>query len=167
MSDMEGNLSALTAEDRQRGFATMKERMDRDPAARVRQRIKAGRPTRVVNEQIPVLMAVGRLASEVYTGRRLMTEAGLNPDDITAGLVHTTLETGEFGCKWIPAPGHIGEYITEFEGMVARGTLLFLGILWKQRHTEGTALWVLPFLGGDAAKQQLKAVMNFAAQAKN
>lgn len=144
----------------------MRERM-KNPATKVRQRLKAGRPRRIVNEQIPVLSAVGRLVDEIDTGRRLMEEAGLNPDDITAGLVHTTIESGEFGCKWLPPIGHIGAYVTAFEDMAARGTLLFLGILWRQKHADGASLWVLPLMGGDATKQQLEAVMKFAAQAKN
>jgi hypothetical protein len=114
---------------------------------------------------MPVIEAVGRLVEAIEKGRTLMADEGLNPDDITAGLVHTTIETGEFGCKWLPvASGQIGEYVTDFERMAARGTLLFLGILWKQARSDGGAsLWVKPLMGGDAAKQQLQATMNVAA----
>ena len=159
-------MNALTAENRKKGFESLKKRM-KDPATQVRQRLKSGRPRVIVNERLPVMTAVGRVVSEITSGRRLMLEHGLNPDDITAGLVHTTIESGEFGVKWLPPAGQIGEYVTGFEAMASRGTLLFLGILWKQRHTDGTALWVTPLMGGDAAKLQLEAVMKFAAQAKN
>lgn len=159
-------MNALTAEAREKGFNTMQERL-KDPATSVRQKLRAGRPKRIVNEQIPVMAAVGRIVEEIDKGRELMADAGLNPDDITAGLVHTTIETGEFGCKWLPPVGQRGEYVTDFERMASRGTLLFLGILWRQRHVDGASLWVLPLMGGNAAKQQLQAVMNVAAQAKN
>lgn len=160
-------MSALTAEDRQKGFKVMQKRME-DPATKVRQRLKAGRPRRIVNQILPPMAAVGRIVDAIETGRRLMREHGLNPDDITAGLVHTTIESGEFGCKWLPdESGQIGEYVTDFERMAAGRTLLFLGMLWKQRHTDGVSLWVTPFMGGEPARLQLEAVMNFAAQAKN
>ena len=58
------------------------------------------------------------------------------------------------------------EYVTDFERMAAGRTLLFLGMLWGQRHTDGVSLWVTPFMGGEPARLQLEAVMNFAAQAE-
>jgi hypothetical protein len=145
----------------------MKAKLANDPAARVRRVLASGAPARIVTrpEPMPVMEAVGRLVEAVDKGRQLMADEGLNRDDITAGLVHTTIETGEFGCKWLPvAPGQIGEYVTDFERMAARGTLQFLGILWQQKRGDGGgSLWVKPLMGGDAAKLQLQAVMNVAA----
>jgi hypothetical protein len=159
-------VATFTDDQRTRGFEQLQSRMASDPAARVRQKLKGGRPRRVVNEQIPVLDAVARLTKEVETGRRHMAEAGLNPDDIGAGLVFTVPESGEFGCKWLPA-GPMGDYVSELDRLATRGTLLFLGVLWRQKHTDGTALWVLPYMGGEAAKKQLQAVLSFAASAAN
>jgi len=139
-----------------------------DPAVKVRQRTTAGRPARIVNQQISVVTAVGRIVSEIDRGRTIMAEEGLIPGDLAAGLVHTSLEAGEFGCKWLPPPGQIGEYVTAFEQMAARGHLDFLGIIWRLRRTDGGAsFWVLPFRGGNAAKQQLQAVMHFITQPRH
>lgn len=140
----------------------------KDPAVRVRQRLMAGRPRHIANKHISVMTAVSRIVSEIDRGQAIMAEEGLAPADLAAGLVHTSFEAGEFGCKWLPAPGQIGEYVTAFEQMAARGSLEFLGIIWRLHRTDGGAsFWVLPFHGGDEAKQQLQGVMKFITRPRN
>jgi len=163
-------MSALTTEQRQKGLRAMQDKMKKDPAGSVRRRLKAGRPMRLFNDALPVLEAVQRLTVETDRAQAAMHDAGLDPKDISLGLVYTMPERGEFGCKWLPEPGQIGAFVTAFEQIATETQVLFLGVLWHQRDRlaeangqPGHTLWVTQFMAGAQAEQQLRAVRDFFA----
>lgn len=160
----------LTAEGRAEGARKLKERLESDPAARVRQRLKAGRPAKIVNrDNVTVLEAVMRLADEADKASGLMEREGLDPMDIRLALAHVQPGTGDIGFKWLPESGKIGAFITALERMEAKSHVLYLGIIWGQRDrkTGESNLWVTQWLAGDAAVSQLKMLRDLVAQAQN
>jgi len=137
------------------------------PAARVRRQLKAGRPRKILNQQLTALDAVQRITNEADRARGMMLKAGLNPDDIRLALIYCTPMKPGFeqaaDYKWLPAPSELGSYLTAFENIAKTDVLLFLGILWFQRdHTakddsEKQVAWVTQFLAGPMAEKQLFA----------
>jgi hypothetical protein len=139
-------------------------------ASDVRKRLKAGRPKRIVTEQISLMDAMLRIIKEADTARGLMSEAGLDPDDITISLVFLTPNLP--GCendvmyKELLPPGRIGEYVTDLEKVaaLANNDVWFIGIIWRQKDREAQAqgrpwkpTWVTQFVGGPVAERHLKA----------
>ena len=156
-------MMTLSQAARREGRKAMEEILT--PAARVRRQLKAGRPPKITNRVIPTLEAVMRIADEADRARGMMRAERLNPDDIHLALIYCTPEKKgaeqTVGFKWLPAPGSIGKFITTFEKMGEKDTVLFLGILWHQTTKEGPAegvAWVTQFMaGGEAEKRQTAA----------
>lgn len=137
-----------------------------DPATRVRQRLKAGRPAKIVNDlNVSVIDAVKHLADEADKAAGLMAQEGLDPDDLRLALAHVQPDRQEIGFKWLPEPGKIGAFITALEELEAKSHILYLGIIWAQRNEMGECnLWVTQWLAGDAAVSQLTMLRDLVAR---
>lgn len=157
-------MAPLNEHDRREGRKAMEKTLT--AAARVRRRLKAGRPAKIRNEKLSALQAISRLATEADKARNVMREEGLEPEDIKLALIYSTSEN--FGCKWLPAPSDIPAFFAHFEGLSATTEVWFLGILWYQRDAEaaargesGDVSWVTQFVAGEAAEKVQFAVRDY------
>ena len=166
-------MNTLTTAERKKGFQAMRDRMSADAAARVRRSLKAGRPARMLNETVPVLDAVVRLTDEADKARSAMCKEGLDPNDIHLALAYAKPSLGEFGLKWLPAPGQIGPFVTAFERVETEAQILFLGILWCQRDRAvkegkpGHFAWVTQWMAGPLVERQLRALRETVTHPQN
>lgn len=153
----------LDTNARTKGFEGMKAKMEQDPAARVRRQLKAGRRRTTNSLDLNSFAALGRIVDEADRGRKLMGEAGLDPNDVRLGLI---IRTGtNLLCKPLPAPEHTGPF---FEAVSRMADVQFLGILWEQtdRGAEAKGLpgfvsWITPFSAKPEDQEQLNALQAF------
>lgn len=137
------------------------------PAARVRRRLKAGRPRYLSNDAITPLQAFYKISTEADKARSLMRGAGLDPEDLRLALVYISpqdVTEGSVRYKWLPAPGAAQQYYAELEEMAGKEVLMFLGILWSQIDRELVAkgepagvCWITQLMGGPGAEKHLFA----------
>jgi hypothetical protein len=125
-------------------------------AAKVRRRIKAGRPKFVPLESMNILMALSRTFAEMDRTATLMLEEGLDPRDVRAYLIYR--HRGGMEIAMLPSPKTIGPFI---EQIGRRKDPDFLGLLFYQRDREAApgkqdVTWVIQYMGGPEAERDLR-----------
>lgn len=152
----------LTAEGRKEGRKAMEDGLTK--AARVRRRLRGGRPRNVKVQNISALDALHYLVTEAERGRDLMREAELNPDDLQLRLAYRKLE--QLASTLLPPPGGaLTPFFEKIEKLAAEGAI-FLGIIWSQLDHEVVtapgmvrkAAWATPFLGDKETDRSLRAL---------
>jgi hypothetical protein len=135
-------------------------------AGKVRRKLKAGAPVRIINQRLSALDAMHRLVTKADKGRNLMRKEGLDPDDIKCALIYSTPEHA--GAKWLPDFGKTHEYFAALEEMARTSEVWFLGILWHQEDHEaaakgepGRVSWVTQFMAGPEVEKILFGVRDF------
>jgi hypothetical protein len=149
-------MTALSTRAVRKGHKVMESTMT--AAARVRRKLKAGRPRTVNSLALNSYALMGALVSQADRAIGLMEDAGLDPNDLRLGLI---IRTGDsLHCMWLPPPGEAEGFFGKVSSIASAE---FLGILWKQadREIENDGLplvnyWVTPFAADAKAHQQME-----------
>jgi hypothetical protein len=156
----------FTDEDRSAGRKIMEAQLT--GAARVRRQLKAGRPRKIKNEQLPTMAALLRVVQEADRARTLMQKYGCDPTHIHLALIYCTPEKpgreDAVGYKWLPSPGDTGRFFDFFDARAKDTPVFYLGVLWFQEDPEAReknqpwqVAWVTQFVAGPEAEKRQSA----------
>lgn len=131
-------------------------------AEKVRRQIKAGHKPKTL--EFPSLFgAMKRMCDEADRARELMSNAGLDPDDIHLALLYRVGEN-HIGRSPLPSPGSIGPFVEKFEQM---GEVDFIGIMWWQttpetrgKNDKAAPMWITEFADDKRTASQLLIFKN-------
>lgn len=135
-------------------------------AQKVRRQLQSGR--RPEARELPNLLdAVRRISTRADSAKWVMRRYGLDPDDIGLALLCRVQVPGmpRIQRAPLPAPEHIGTFITQLEELARLTPVDFIGILWQQADHDPKAkaprtVWVTPFSTDKQVETELLAYKN-------